>query len=95
MACGPNHMSACSECCYLLDEIVTSATSTICSKNSEVGRSEPNREIVSVRSHTRTRAESGSEVGIGGNRWRPVPFPFALLEQAAISRVLCGSSESW
>ena len=45
---------------------------------SEVGGSETNWESVSIRSHARTRAESGSEVGIGTNSAaRPLSlFPF-------------------
>ena len=67
---------------------------------SEVG-GKLNREIVSIRSHARTRAESGSEVGIGENRCGPGPrpFPFSLLDQEGISfefcMVLVSPSESW
>ena len=46
---------------------------------SEVGGSETNREIVSVRSHACMHARSGSEVGIGTREARPAPFLFSLL----------------
>ena len=41
------------------------------------------------RTHARTRAESGAEVGIGENRSAPPPFPFSLLAQDGISFEFC------
>ena len=65
---------------------------------SEVGGSETNREIVSVRSHARTHARSGSEVRIGKKEARPVAFPFSIGPGRVSARelwcVLVSSSES-
>ena len=61
---------------------------------SEVGGSETNREIVSVRSHARTRGlVLRSELGKKRLGWTPFPFPF-WRRRVSSSEFWEGSSES-
>ena len=61
---------------------------TIWTYVSEVGGSETNREIVSVRSHACTRGlVLRSELG---KKRLAVPFPFSLLDQEGNSSEFCG-----